>query len=207
MSTLVLAEATAAATLRRWLGARARVVDEITRSHSELACVRFAAEDGTQIGVLEDHVGEVAFATVEGPAAATWTEALTHVVQCVGVPGVLAMLGANADPRQWIRGLSRLALLREARLPVADDPARSDTAEATSEAMLQAWTRALAHRHTAVRRAAIRTCHGARWPALRAVIIARIGVDLELRPQLERLVAHLDRLGGATSPTLAKASG
>jgi hypothetical protein len=194
MSTLVLAEVPAAATLRRWLGARARVVDETTRSHSELGCVRFTTEDGTQISVLEDHVGEVAYATVEGPAAVTWSESLTHVIQCVGVAGVLAMLGANADPRQWIRGLSRLALLRDDRL-------RSDATDAMSEAMLQAWTRALAHPHSAVRRAAIRTCHGARSSSLRAIVVARVGVDLELRPQLERLVAHLDRLGGALPPS------
>lgn len=179
MTTLVFADIAAAAALRRWLGPQARVVDEVTRSHSELGCVRFETAQGTQISVLEDHVGEVAYATVEGPHAPRWCEAIAADVQCLGVPGVLAMLGLGADPRQWIRGLSRLALLR---------------GEKAEPILVQAWARALEHPHPAVRRAAIRTCYGARWPELRALAVTRTGVDLELRTQLERLVQHLDRL-------------
>ncbi len=177
--TLVLADAADAATVRRRIGARATVVDEVVRSHTELGCVRFATADGTQLAVLEDHVGEVAYVAITGPAASAWAEVVSREVQCVGVPEALAMLGNGADPRQWIRGLSRLAVLR---------------GEQADPLLVQAWTRALGHPSRAVRRAAIRTCHGAGWPELRALVASRIAADPELRRPLEQLAAHLERL-------------
>lgn len=177
--TLVLADACDSPALRLWLAPRARVLDEIARSHSELGCVQLGLDDGTVIDLLADHVGEVAYAKLTGPRAAAWAQSIAGRFRCLSIPNLLPMLHDGADPRQWIRALTRLAVLRS---------------ESSDQALLGAWSRALAHPHRAVRRAAIRTCHGSRWPELRAVVGARIGVDHGLRGPLEQLAAHLDRI-------------
>lgn len=177
--TLVLADAADVAALRTWLRNGGAVLDVVVRSHGELGCLRVRAADGTEIAVLEDHVGDVAYVTIDGPAAATWATAVGERARCLDVAEILAMLDDGDDGRQWIRALSRLALLRGER---AEPP------------LLQAWSRALAHPHPAVRRAAIRTCHGARWPELHALVVERMGIDVELRGPLAQLAAHLQRI-------------
>lgn len=184
---LVLGDATDAAVLRGWLVARAQVVDEVARSHSEFGCLRLRADDGTEIAVLEEHVADVAYATLDGdpPTVAEWAQTIGERVGVVGVAAVLGMLGE--DPRGWIRGLSRLALLR------GDGGDGAEPEANVRAAMVDAWERALAHPHRAVRRAAIRTCHGAKWPEIAMLVRARVGVDHELRGALQQLAVHLNR--------------
>ena len=182
---LVLADVGGAAVLRGWLVARAQVIDEVARSHSELACLRVRADDGTEIAVLEEHVADVVYVTLDGdpPTVGEWVDAIREQVETADVNAVLAML--VGEPRAWIRGLSRLAILRDGGEAID---------ESMRDAMFDAWERGLAHPERAVRRAAIRTCHGARWPEFAMLVRARIGVDHELRRALAQLMVHLDSL-------------
>lgn len=180
---LVLGDPSGLDPLRRALAEGCVLVDRSPRSHDELAGVGFRADDGTSIWVLEDHIGEVAYATVEGPTAGLWAAKVRRSAPCISIASVLTELAGTPTPLAWIRGLSRLAVLRD------------DVDAATqSAAMVRLWTTALAHRERIVRRAAIRTAHGARWPALEAAVRERIERDAELRVPLQQLASHFSRL-------------
>lgn len=177
---LVLGDPSGLEPLRRALAEGCAIVDRSPRSHDELAGLGHRSDDGTMIWVLEDHVGEIAYVTVEGPTAALWAAKVRRSTPCVSLGSVLAELATSPTPLGWIRGLSRLAVLRD------------DVEAATSAAaMIRLWTTALAHRERIVRRAAIRTAHGARWPALAAVVAQRLASDPELAAPLQQLAAHL----------------
>jgi hypothetical protein len=192
---LVLGDPSGLATLHAALAQRCIVVDRSTRSHDELAGTGYRTDDGVSLSVLEDHVGLVPYVTLDGPGAARWAAEIRRLVPCVALSSVLGDLtGATGQGGQggavaWIRGLSRLAVLRD------DVDAASSTA-----AMVRTWTTALAHRDRIVRRAAIRTAHGARWPALRDAVVARIARDPELARPLRQLADHLARTVAGLKP-------
>ena len=87
----------------------------------------------------------------------------------------------SADPRSWIRALSKLAVCRPAKL---------------EGRWLAAWERALEHPARPVRRATIRTCYGCAWPELVKLVERRRDTESELAAQLEALLEHLKRLSG-----------
>lgn len=179
MITLVLDDAVDSAAVIAWLLLRGELCEDVPRGHSELACRRVRTTAGDELAYLEDHVAEVRFVTLHGPRATAYADQLMRAFRFVARGALLASLDEGATPSTWIRGLSKLAVLR----PMA--------AEA---ALVAVWTRALAHPVTAVRRAAIRTCYGCRWPALHAIVHARIEVDARLRGPLQQLAAHLARV-------------
>ncbi len=179
MITLVLDDSAEARAVIASLLMRGELFEDVARGHSELACRRIRTSTGDELAYLEDHVAEVRFITIDGPQATAHADQLMRAFRFVARGTLLASMNDNAPPGAWIRGLSRLAVLRPA---VAD------------AALLAIWTRALAHPVAAVRRAAIRTCYGCRWPALGAIVRARIDADPRLREPLRQLAAHLARI-------------
>lgn len=177
-AVLVLADVADLVGVRAWLDTRGGLVEEVARGHSELACVRVAAKDGTEAALLDDHVGDVRYLTFTGPQAAAWAAEVARRFACESAQALLMALRDDADPRRWIRALSKLAVLR---------PAHAEPL------WISAWTRALAHPHRAVRRAAIRTCYGAHWPELIELAQRRITQDHELAAPLAQLCDHLSR--------------
>jgi hypothetical protein len=177
-TVLVLAENVDVAAVRAWLDAHGELVEEVARGHSELACRRIAGSDGSEAALLDDHVGDVRYLSLRGPSATSWVGELVRKFACESPTALLMALRDGADPRLWIRTLSKLAVLRP------------DHAEPL---WLSAWTRALAHPDRAVRRAAIRTCYGAGWPELVPLVERRISEDHELAGPLAQLFAHLAR--------------
>ncbi len=186
-TVLVLADRDDVREVAGWLRAHGHAIEDVDRSHDELACVRVRTADDCELAVLGDHVGDVVYVTVVGaPALATaWVSQLAGRFTWVGPTEVLATLRDDAGtatpaaPSVWIGALSRLAVLR---------------GELENPAMLAAWTAALAHPVTAVRRAAIRTCHGTRWPGIRAALEARLAVEPDLQRGLRSLLARLQDL-------------
>jgi hypothetical protein len=177
-SVLVLADMVDIAALRAWLDVHGELVEEVARGHSELACIRIAGRDGTEAALLDDHVGDVRYVTFTGVQAAAWAAELARKFACESPQALLAALRDDVDPRRWIRALSKLAVLR---------PSHADSQ------WVSAWSRALAHPHRAVRRAAIRTCYGASWPELLALVDRRMKEDPELIAPLTQLVDHFGR--------------
>ncbi|MFO0635298.1 MAG: hypothetical protein U0168_20820 [Nannocystaceae bacterium] len=186
---LVLAQRDQVREVAAWLRSHGRAIEDVDRSHDELACVRVRTADGTELAVLGDHVGDVVYLTVAGPEATLWSAELARAFACLGVPEVLATLGAEATPQAWIAGLSRLAVLREG-------------AGGHARALLATWARALAHPQRAVRRAAIRTGWGALAPttagadrsAMLAAVRERLAVETELTKPLRLLLEQLERV-------------
>lgn len=183
-TVLVLADRDDVREVAAWLREHGHAIEDVDRSHDELACVRVRTADDCEIAVLGDHVGDVVYVTVAGaPALATaWVSQLAGRFTWIGPTEVLATLrddAGTATPAAWIGGLSRLAVLR---------------GELENPAMLAAWTAALAHPVTAVRRAAIRTCHGTQWPGIRAALEARLAVEPDLQRGLRSLLARLQDL-------------
>ncbi len=177
-TVLVLADNADLAGVHAWLELHGEPVEDVARGHSELACRRVAAIDGTEAALLDDHVGDVRYVSLRGPRAAAWASELARTFACESPTALLSALRDDAEPRRWIRALSKLAVLR---------PPRAESA------WLTAWSRALAHPHRAVRRAAIRTCYGARWPELLALVELRLTEDHELSGPLAQLCEHLAR--------------
>ncbi|MBX7083597.1 MAG: hypothetical protein K1X88_30590 [Nannocystaceae bacterium] len=186
---LVLANRDDVRGVATWLRSHGRAIEDVDRSHDELACVRVRTADGTELAVLGDHVGDVVYLTVAGPEATLWTAELARAFACVGVAEVLAGLHEGASPQAWIAGLSRLAVLRGGEA-------------GHGRAVLEAWTRALGHPHRAVRRAAIRTGWGALAPetaaadrsAMLAAVRERVAVEAELSKPLRLLLDQLERV-------------
>jgi hypothetical protein len=182
---LVLAETADLAAVRSWLDTHGTRVEDIARGHSELACLRVAASDGSEAALLDDHVGDVRYVSLCGPQTPLWAAELARRFPCESATALLMALRDDTEPRRWIRTLSKLAVLRP---------------EHAEPLWLSAWSRALAHPHRAVRRAAIRCCYGARWPELLALVERRLAEDAELTGPLTQLRAHL---GGAVSSSAA----
>jgi hypothetical protein len=173
---LVLADNADLAGVRTWLDGHGTLVEDVARGHSELACRRIVATDGSEAALLDDHVGDVRYVALRGPQAPAWATELARRFPCESATALLMSLRDDTEPRRWIRTLSKLAVLRP---------------EHAEPLWLSAWTRALAHPHRAVRRAAIRSCYGAQWPELLALVQRRLGEDPELAGPLAQLCGHL----------------
>lgn len=155
-----------------------RPIGDVVRGHFVLASSRWYDTDGTMIEYLEDHTADVRYVNVEGVGQKKVAAAIRDALPCYGENDLLAELEGNEDPIAWIRGLSRLSVLRRRE---------------TDPRFVALWERALQHPARAARRAAIRTAYGCDWPELAALVRARIGVEKELAEPLEHLRAYLDR--------------
>lgn len=159
---------------------------DVQRGHFVLASERFTTSDGTTVEYLEDHTSDVRFVQISGPSLHTVGSILRESFPHYDADTLLGALPDADDPLDWIRGLSRLAVYRP---------------ELTHPRYLALWSRALNHADTAVRRAAIRTSFGCRWPELLPLVLGRAAIDRELKRPLEALARHLKSLaaGGATT--------
>ena len=163
---------------------------DVRRGHFVLASERFTTSDGTTVEYLEDHTADVRFVQISGPSLHTVSAILRESLPYYDASELLAHLPESRDPFEWIRGLSRLSVYRP---------------ELTHPRYLAVWSRALNHSVVAVRRAAIRTSYGCRWPELLPLVLGRAALERELERPLERLARHLRGLadGGATTRPLA----
>ncbi len=152
---------------------------DVERGHSVLASERFTSSDGTTIEYLEDHTGDVRFVQVSGPSIHTITSILRESFPYYEAGELLDSIPDAEDPVDWIRGLSRLSVYRP---------------ELTHPKYLALWSRALNHSDVAVRRAAIRTSYGCRWPELLPLVKGRIAIEPALGSPLEALARHLQNL-------------
>jgi len=182
--TIVLGDHVEASAIAAWAGRHGTLAKDVARGHSELAERRWRATDGSEIVHLQDHVGEVRYVVLGGPRELALAVELRAAFDTEDPGTLLAALQPSADPRSWIRALSKLAVCRPATL---------------EGRWLAAWERGLAHPARPVRRAAIRTCYGCTWPEIAVVVQRRLAEETELRPQLEALLEHLRRLNGPTS--------
>ncbi|MCR9166438.1 MAG: hypothetical protein ACE37F_35020 [Nannocystaceae bacterium] len=159
---------------------------DVQRGHFVLASERFTTSDGTTVEYLEDHTSDVRFAQVSGPSAQAVTSILRESLPHYDAQALLETLPDAEEPLAWIRGLSRLSVYRP---------------DATHPRYLAVWSRALNHTDEAVRRAAIRTCYGCRWPELVPLVLGRVAVEPTLRRPLEALARHLQSQakGGPTT--------
>ena len=159
---------------------------DVRRGHFVLASERFTTSDGTTVEYLEDHTADVRFVQISGPSLHTVASILRESLPHYDAADLLATLPDSRDPFEWIRGLSRLSVYRP---------------ELTHPRYLAVWSRALNHNIVAVRRAAIRTSYGCRWPELLPLVLGRASIERELKRPLERLARHLQGLaeGGATT--------
>lgn len=149
---------------------------DVQRGHFVLASERFTTSDGTTVEYLEDHTADVRFVQLSGPSQTSVASILRESLPCYDADELLRLLPNAEHPREWIRGLSRLAVYRP---------------DETHPRYLALWSRALNHPELAVRRAAIRTCYGCTWPELLPLVMARIAVDRALERPLTALARHL----------------
>lgn len=177
--TIVLHDHVEASSIATWASRRGDLVKDVARGHSELAERRWRSDDGSEIVHLQDHVGEVRYVVLHGPRELEWAVELRAAFDTEDPGTLVASLQTSGDPRSWIRALSKLAVCRPAAL---------------EGRWLAAWERALAHSARPVRRAAIRTCYGCKWPELVKLVEARLGAETELSVQLEALLEHLRRI-------------
>jgi hypothetical protein len=178
--TIVLGDHVEAAAIAGWARLHGEIVKDVARGHSELAERRWRSDDGSEIVHLQDHVGEVRYVVLLGPRELAWAVELRAAFDTEDPGTLLASMQPSADPRSWIRALSKLAVCRPIKL---------------EGRWLAAWDRALEHPSRPVRRAAIRTCYGCAWPELVKLVERRRDTESELAAQLDALLVHLRRLG------------
>jgi hypothetical protein len=159
---------------------------DVQRGHFVLASERFTTSDGTTVEYLEDHTADVRFVQVSGPSQQAVTSILRESLPHYDAESLLSDLPTAEDPREWIRGLSRLSVYRP---------------NATHPRYLAVWSRALNHADESVRRAAIRTSYGCSWPELLPLVLGRIALERTLRRPLEALARHLQSVAAGDATT------
>lgn len=153
------------------------LVDDTTRGYFILATKAWATSDGTQLAYVEDHTADVRHIQTAGPDRIRLATAARERLANYDPSELLSIAQSAEDPRTCIQTISRLVPYRP---------------EDCAPRFLAAWERMIAHPVKAVRRAAIRTAYGCRWPQLRALIERRLPAEDELEPQLRHLLRLFD---------------
>ncbi|MCX4245072.1 hypothetical protein [Paraliomyxa miuraensis] len=153
--------------------------EETGRAHLLLASRRWSTPMGEEITYVADHTSGAQSLRVSGPGAAATADRLRGRILCEDEGELLAM-AMEGEPGPCVRVAGKLAACR---------PERAE------ERHLTALRRLLEHPEVAVRRAAIRSAYGCRWPELRDVVEARQGEEKRLQEQLEGLRAYLAEPG------------
>lgn len=153
------------------------LVEETTRGWFVLATRTWAAPDGSQLAYVEDHTADARWLQASGIGGARMATMLRERLPHYGLTDLLSLAQTTEAPRTCIQVLSRLV------------PHRPDDSDPR---FLAAWKRMLTHPVKAVRRAAIRTAYGCRWPELRTLVQQCLQTENELVPQLEQLLALFD---------------
>jgi hypothetical protein len=156
------------------------LTDDTTRGYFVLATKGWVGPDGTQLVHVEDHTADVRWVRTTGPDRTRVAMMVRERLPYYDPLELLSAAEAEEAPSACIRIISRLAPHR----PEACDPR-----------FLAVWERMLAHTSKAVRRAAIRTAYGCRWPELRRLIEQRRTAEDELAVQLHQLLQHLEDAG------------
>jgi hypothetical protein len=153
-----------------------KLVDDTTRGYYVLATKVWSASSGTQLVYVEDHTADVRWIQVAGPERTAVATAARDGLAHYDPEQLLGTALTEEAPSACVRLLSRLV------------PHRPDDCDPRFVAV---WARMLAHPTKGVRRAAIRTAYGCRWPELEQLVEARLRADPELTGALQQLLQHL----------------
>jgi hypothetical protein len=153
------------------------LVDETTRGWFVLATRTWASPDGSQLTYVEDHTADARWLHASGTGSSRIATMLRERLPHYDLADLLSLAESTETPRTCIQVLCRLV------------PHRPDDCDPH---FLAAWKRMLTHPVQAVRRAAIRTAYGCRWPELRTLVQQCLRTEKELVPQLEQLLALFD---------------
>ncbi len=159
---------------------------DVVRGHFVLASERYTSSDGTTLEYLEDHTSDVRCVQLRGARQDDLASLVRQHLPGYTAEELLRALAEDEEPLTWIRGLSRLAACRPATMQAR---------------YLALWSRGLNHELVPIRRAAIRTCYGCKWPELPPIVQARLGVERELIQPLQALHDYLQRLERRASAT------
>ena len=158
----------------------ATLTEDTTRGWFVLATRAWMTPDDDQIVYIEDHTSDVRWIQTTGPARARIATKVREQLPHYDTEELLSAARGSEPPSDCIQILSRLVPYR----PDDFDPR-----------FFAVWERMLAHPLKAVRRAAIRTAYGCRWPEMRALAETRLDADRELAAQLEQLLSLFDEHG------------